>query len=164
MGVEIERKFLVNADTWRSLAISATEVAQGYLSTTPERTVRIRRAANQAWLTIKGKADGAQRREYEYPIPVADAIELLEHLCLQPVIEKTRYRLPWGDLYWEIDEFKGASAGLILAEIELPAVDHPLTLPPWIGTEVTPDYRYTNAYLAEHPYSQWAQDRCHSGG
>jgi len=155
MGIEIERKFLVSAQTWRSLVTSASELAQGYLSTTPERTVRVRRAANQAWLTIKGKASGAQRCEYEYPIPVNDATELLEHLCLQPIIEKVRYQVPWGDLYWEIDEFRGASAGLILAEIELPRADYPLTLPPWIGTEVTHDYRYTNAYLAEHPYRQW---------
>lgn len=155
MGVEIERKFLVVADTWRALATSVTEIAQGYLSTTPERTVRVRRAADRAWLTIKGKASGAQRREYEYPIPVQDAIELLQELCVQPILAKDRYLVPWGDLCWEIDEFKGESAGLILAEIELPSADYALTLPPWLGAEVTHDYRYTNAYLAEHPYCRW---------
>ncbi|MCI3280706.1 CYTH domain-containing protein [Synechococcus sp. PCC 6717] len=155
MGIEIERKFLVTAELWRSLAVNVTHIAQGYLSTTPERTVRVRRAGTQAWLTIKGKASGAQRREYEYPIPVDEAMELLTALCIQPIIEKNRYRVPWGDLCWEIDEFKGESAGLILAEIELPRADYPLSVPPWIGAEVTDDHRYSNAYLAEHPYRCW---------
>lgn len=155
MGIEIERKFLVKGEEWRSLATSVCHVAQGYLSTVPARTVRVRLAGDQAWITIKGQARGRQRREYEYAIPVAEAAELLEELCLQPIIQKDRYRVPAGDLCWEIDEFAGACAGLILAEIELPSPDYPLTLPPWIGPEVTDDYRYTNAYLAEHPYQQW---------
>ncbi|WP_298613870.1 CYTH domain-containing protein [uncultured Thermosynechococcus sp.] len=156
MGIEIERKFLVIGEDWRSLATSVFHFAQGYLSTVPERTVRVRLAGNEAWITIKGKASGGQRREYEYAIPTVDARELLGELCLQPIIEKSRYHIPAGDLCWEIDEFAGASAGLILAEIELPRADYPLTLPPWIGREVTDDPRYTNAYLAEHPYQEWS--------
>ncbi|HIK35878.1 MULTISPECIES: CYTH domain-containing protein [unclassified Thermosynechococcus] len=155
MGIEIERKFLVRGEEWRSLATSVSQFAQGYLSTVPERTVRVRLAGDKAWITIKGKASGGQRREYEYTIPVADARELLAELCLQPIIKKNRYRIPAGDLCWEVDEFTGACAGLILAEIELPRADYPLTLPPWIGLEVTDDPRYTNAYLAEHPYQKW---------
>ncbi|MFN4279077.1 CYTH domain-containing protein [Thermosynechococcus sp.] len=156
MGIEIERKFLVIGEAWRPLATAVSQLTQGYLSTVPERTVRVRLAGDEAWITIKGKAKGGQRREYEYPIPVTDARELLEELCLQPIIQKNRYRITAGDLCWEVDEFAGACAGLILAEIEVPHPDYPLTLPPWIGAEVTDDPRYTNAYLAAHPYQEWS--------
>lgn len=154
MGLEIERKFLVKGDRWRSLA-TATPYRQGYIVATKERVVRVRIAGDQGYLTIKGESVGSRRAEYEYSIPVTDAAELLDTLCDRPQIEKVRYRLAIGDLVWEIDEFHGENAGLIMAEVELPREDYPVQLPDWIDAEVTQDSRYYNAYLSKHPYSTW---------
>jgi adenylate cyclase len=154
MGIEIERKFLVRGDAWRTDAIG-TAYRQGYLHADADRTVRVRVAGPQAWLTIKGPTTGARRLEYEYPIPLADAEELLVHLCGRPLIEKVRYRIPHGGLIWEVDELEGGNAGLVLAEVELTREDQAITLPPWVGEEVTGDPRYYNASLAQRPYTQW---------
>lgn len=154
MKIEIERKFLLQGDDWRQGA-HGTLYRQGYLCTDPERTVRIRVGGNEAILAIKGAGDGLARPEFEYPLPMEEAMTLLDNLCLQPFVEKLRYLVPFAGLTWEIDEFLGANAGLILAEIELEHVDQTVALPPWIGREVTGDPRYYNAWLARHPFGAW---------
>ena len=154
MGVEIERKFLVEGDAWRTQG-EATLLRQGYLSLDPARTVRVRIDGENAFLTIKGKSVGASRGEWEYPIPVPDAAELLDGLCQQPLVEKFRHRIASGPHTWEVDEFLGANAGLVVAEIELASEDEAFEKPDWLGREVTGDARYFNSRLIQHPYSQW---------
>lgn len=156
MKIEIERKFLVTGDDWRRGA-TGTLYRQGYLCTDPERTVRVRVGGDAAVLAVKGAGDGIARAEFEYPIPAAEAAVLLESLCLHPLVEKYRYLVPYAGLTWEIDEFVGANAGLLIAEVELERVDQPVPLPPWTGREVTGDPRYYNAWLARHPFSDWPE-------
>ena len=133
MAQEIERKFLVDGDAWREGAVG-TPFRQGYLSTVKERTVRVRIEGDRGTLTIKGITIGATRTEYEYPIPPDDARHLLD-LCEQPIIEKTRYLVDHAGFTWEIDEFAGINAGLIVAEVELDAEDQAFDLPPWAGAD-----------------------------
>jgi len=154
MAKEIERKFLVVGEGWRGLA-EGTVYRQGYLSTVAERTVRVRVAGDKAFLTVKGLSVGAVRAEYEYGIPVPDANEMLDGLCEKPIIEKTRYRIPFEGWVWEVDEFAGANAGLIVAEIELDSETREFARPDWAGEEVTGDTRYFNANLIANPYSTW---------
>lgn len=151
MGLEIERRFLVVGDRWRPGAVAA-RLTQGYLSTEPGRVVRVRLAGAQGFLTVKGPADGPARSEFEYPVPAADAREMLA-LCGDAVVEKTRWQVRHGGNDWVVDEFSGANQGLIVAEIELPQADHPFVLPPWAGVEVTADHRYANASLAVRPFA-----------
>ena len=153
MGEEIERKFLVRGTDWRSGG--STEYRQGYLSTDKERTVRVRTSGNRAWLTVKGITRSSTRPEYEFEIPAGDARELLDHLCLRPLIEKRRFRVEYQGFTWEVDEFFGDNAGLVVAEIELAAEDQPFEKPPWVGEEVTGDPRYFNANLVARPYKSW---------
>jgi len=154
MSIEIERKFLLRNDAWRTLG-QGTTYRQGYLSVEPARSVRVRLAGAQAWLTIKGKSEGISRQEYEYEIPVEDAIHMLDHLCQQPLIEKVRYRIHLDGLCWEVDEFSGANRGLIMAEVELDHPDQAVNLPDWIGEEVTGDPRYYNAAMVANPFTTW---------
>jgi adenylate cyclase len=154
MGVEIERKFLLAGDGWRALG-EPVLLRQGYLSSNPDRTVRVRIEGGQATLTIKGRSTGATRAEWEYPIPLAEAGELLERLCEQPLIEKYRRRITLGAHVWEVDEFLGANRGLVVAEIELESEDQAFDKPAWIGAEVTHDRRYFNSSLIRHPFSAW---------
>lgn len=154
MPREIERKFLVRDASWRG-GDKGVRLRQGYLSVDPERTVRVRLAGDRGWLTIKGRAVGSVRPEFEYPIPAAEAASLLDHLCLRPQIEKIRYRIEHAGLWWEVDEFLGDNAGLVLAEVELTDPRQPVTLPPWVGEEVTDDHRYTNAWLSRYPFRTW---------
>jgi len=155
VGVEIERKFLLANSSWKRGAHGQT-IRQAYLSTDPDRTVRVRIVDDGAWLTIKGRAKGPMRAEFEYSIPVDEASEMIASLCLKPAIEKTRYRIDYqGDL-WEIDEFSGDNAGLTVAEIELESVDQTFAVPSWLGAEVTADPRYTNARLSLDPFSRWS--------
>ena len=154
MGVEIERKFLLQGDAWRGLG-QPVLLRQGYLSSARERVVRVRIEGEQAMLTIKGANVGATRGEWEYPIPLADAAELLDGLCEQPLIEKYRHRIEHAGMVWEVDEFLGANAGLVVAEIELASEDQPFDKPDWVGAEVSGDARYYNANLIRHPFSQW---------
>ena len=154
MGVEIERKFLLKGDAWRTLG-QATLLRQGYLSLDPARTVRVRIDGERAFLTIKGKSSGASRGEWEYPIPVSEAAELLDTLCQAPLIEKFRHRIALGVHTWEVDAFLGANAGLVVAEIELSHEDEAFDKPDWIGEEVTGDARYFNSNLIRQPYSEW---------
>jgi CYTH domain-containing protein len=155
MGKEIERKFLVTGDAWRSMG-QGTRYRQGYLSTVKERTVRVRTVADKAYLTVKGVNEGIARAEFEYEIPVADANTLLDELCKRPLIEKDRYKIPYAGLTWEVDEFFGENAGLILAEVELESEDQTFDIPEWIGEDVSDDPRYYNANLIAHPYGTWA--------
>lgn len=157
MGTEIERKFLVRSDDWRRRADAGTDYRQGYLPGDASVAVRIRTTADAAWLAVKSDLDGISRHEYEYPIPVADAEEMLAQLCRRPLIEKRRHRLRYGGRVWEIDVFHGANAGLLLAEIELDSPDQPFARPPWLGDEVSGDPRYLNALLSQHPYSEWSR-------
>ncbi len=156
MAAEIERKFLV-ADASVVRGLAGTPIRQGYLSTDPERTVRIRTAGSRAFVTIKGKSspDGRSRDEYEYEIPLADANELLDRHALRPIVSKIRYRLETGPFHWDVDVFDGANEGLVIAEIELDAADREIELPDWLGAEVTGDPRYYNASLVAHPYRDW---------
>ena len=152
MAQEIERKFLVKAG-WQPQS-QGEKIAQGYLSTVPERTVRVRIRGGQGFLTVKGKNKGISRAEFEYEIPLADAEAMLE-LAEQPVLTKTRYREKYGDAVWEIDVFAGENDGLVVAEIELPAEDSEFCRPDWLGEEVSGDVRYYNANLIKSPYSLW---------
>jgi adenylate cyclase len=152
MPVEIERKFLVQGDDWRT--DQGVRIIQGYLNRDEERTVRVRIAGAGAYLTIKGKNEGAVRAEFEYEIPVADAEQLLK-LCDGPLIEKTRHTVVYAGMTWEIDEFHGANEGLVVAEIELEDAEQTFTTPAWIGREVTADVRYFNSNLAVRPYASW---------
>ncbi len=154
MGKEIERKFLVRGDGWRSLA-KGTAYRQGYLNSAKERTVRIRKIDDRAFLTIKGLTVGATRAEYEYEIPVADCDAMLDALAEKPIIEKKRYKIPLEGLTWEIDEFFGDNTGLIVAEVELESEGQTFRKPEWVGEEVTADPRYFNSNLIKHPYRKW---------
>jgi CYTH domain-containing protein len=153
MAVEIERRFLLAGDGWRGRA-AGEAYRQGYLSVDPERTVRVRVVGAHAWLTIKGISHGAARSEFEYEIDLQDANAMLDEMCPQ-LVEKMRYRVEHAGFVWEIDEFSGENAGLILAEIELPALDTVFERPDWIGREITGDHRYSNAILSQTPYSRW---------
>ncbi len=155
MTKEIERKFLVSSDGWRSGTVGKL-YCQGYIATAKRaQSVRVRIAGDQGYLTIKGPVNGFSRAEFEYPIPVSDAREILETLCIQPLIKKVRYRLPIGELVWEIDEFEGENVGLVIAEVELASESQPVDLPEWIGAEVSGQAKYYNASLVKNPYSQW---------
>ena len=154
MGVEIEKKFLLANDGWRGLD-AGKFYRQGYLNSEKGRTVRVRTVGEQGYLTIKGPAVNGVRREYEYTIPYAEAVEMLEFLCLRPIIEKRRHRISHQGLVWEVDEFFGDNAGLIMAEIELSDPRQAFSRPEWIGREVTDDPRYYNASLSRKPFSIW---------
>jgi adenylate cyclase len=154
MGIEIERKFLVGSDGWRQQAESQTRFSQGYLSRDPARTVRVRVAGDVAFLTIKGATTGATRAEFEYAVPLSDAQQLLA-MCDGPVVEKVRHLCPFEGMTWEVDEFLGANAGLVVAEIELAAEGQVFARPAWLGAEVTGDARYVNASLAVRPFTSW---------
>ena len=154
MGLEIERKFLVQGDAWKTLG-EPVFFRQGYLSSQKERTVRVRIEGDRAVITIKGKSVGATRGEWEYPIPMQDAAELLDGLCEHPLIEKYRRKITNGAHVWEVDEFLGANAGLVVAEIELGAEDEAFDQPEWVADEVTDDARYYNSNLIKQPFSGW---------
>ena len=153
MGMEIERKFLVKNDSWRPGAVGET-FCQGYCRG-ETGTVRIRITGEKAFLTIKSRTEGISRREFEYPIPVADAKELLEIICAKPYIRKTRYLVEFAGKRWEVDVFEGDNFGLVMAEIELEHEDERFELPPWVGQEVSADPRYANSNLAVNPFSRW---------
>jgi adenylate cyclase len=153
MAFEIERKFLVLGEGWRQG--SGTLLVQAYLNRDKERTVRVRVAGEQAFLTVKGASRGATRAEFEYEIPLADANGLLA-LSDGPVVRKCRRVVPYAGCNWEVDEFLGDNAGLVVAEIELQSEDQQFAKPDWVGREVTDDPRYYNSSLAAHPYRLWS--------
>lgn len=155
MGIEIERKFLLASADWRAEVSDSHRLVQGYLARGIETAIRVRIQGATAKLNIKHTHDGVSRREYEYELPLEDAHELLEHVALRPLIDKTRHHVRRGDHLWEIDEFHGENAGLIVAEIELTDADETFERPNWLGKEVSDDMRYYNSSLSEHPYSKW---------
>lgn len=155
MATEIERKFLVKDDSWRDLSTNSEEIIQGYLANSERGSIRVRIAGDRASLNIKSMTLGVTRTEYDYAIPVDDARAMLEGLCLQPLIEKTRHYVEHRGHTWEVDEFAGANAGLVVAELELKARDEAFEPPPWLGEEVSHDPRYYNVCLVEHPYRNW---------
>ena len=155
MGIEIERKLLLINSDWQSLFHRRIYVRQGYLSTTPDRTVRIRIWDKQGKLTIKNAPKNGTRLEYEYDIPLQDATEMLNKMCPRPQIEKHRHLVKFGEHLWEVDVFLGSNLGLVVAEVELTDPDEEFCLPPWVGQEITTDHRYSNSQLSLLPYLQW---------
>jgi adenylate cyclase len=154
MAQEIERKFLVAGASWKDGA-TGTLTRQGYLSNVKEHTVRVRVAGAMAFLTIKGPSRGLARDEFEYPIPVDDAEAMLDALCERPLIEKTRWLVPFKGFTWEVDEFHGENAGLVVAEVEVPTPETKPELPPWVREEVSSDPRYFNSNLVKNPFRAW---------
>ena len=154
MPTEIERKFLVGNDSYK-LEGHSVYIHQGFLSTEKERVVRVRIAGKKAYITVKGISKGIGRAEFEYKIPMADAKFMLEHLCSGPTIEKNRYYINKEGFIWEVDEFLGDNAGLVIAEIELDSEDQDYPVPGWLGEEVTGDARYYNAELVARPFRSW---------
>lgn len=155
MGIEIERKFLVNKTKWQQVEKPAGEFyRQGYLLTDPNKTIRVRQTSDKGFLTIKGISVGATRAEYEYEIPVGEAKELLDQFCVAE-LSKIRFKISVGQHVWEVDEFLGNNTGLLVAEIELTSEDEIFTLPDWIDSEVTGDEKYYNSNLVTHPYKDW---------
>lgn len=149
MAVEIEHKYIVTNDSYKDLATRTIHICQGYLSKDKERTVRIRIADDKAFITIKGNNNGDTRAEFEYPIPLNEAQILLQNLCIQPILEKYRHIVEFNGNTWEIDEFKGALDGLVLAEIEIPYSEYKYDIPPFAGKNVTNDVRYYNSNLID---------------
>jgi adenylate cyclase len=158
MPLEIERKFLLRSEEWRGAVSSRVLMRQGYLGAGGRSSIRARIAGERAWLTLKAKRSGMTRLEYEYSIPVQEANEILDELCEGPLIEKYRHEVVLGEHIWEIDEFLGSNAGLIVAEIELSSEADEFERPSWLGEEVTEDARYYNFNLARHPFNAWAVD------
>lgn len=152
MALEIERKFLVTGTGWRTT--DAVRYRQSYLCRDPERTVRIRTGGGRAFLVVKGPAVGIVRHEFEYPIPMPDAEQLLQ-MCVTEPVDKVRHRVPVGQHVWEVDEFFGVNAGLIVAEVELSDAAEEFERPPWLGPEVTEDRRFANSQLAVTPWTEW---------
>jgi len=152
MGIEIERKFLVRGEGWRRGP--GVLFRQGYLAALDHCVVRVRTMGEDAVLTVKSRAVGPRRAEYEYAVPVPDALEMLG-LCPAPPLEKTRYHVGYAGLVWDVDEYHGANAGLVVAECELEREDQPVTLPPWVGEEITDDHRFANSSLVARPYTTW---------
>jgi len=154
MGTEIERKFLVSSEGWRE-GPPGLRCRQGYLLARPDCTIRVRVMGDQGYLTIKGPPQGLARPEYEYPLPVVEANELLDSFCPTLRVEKCRHLREHAGHTWEVDEFLGENAGLVMAEVELERPDEPVQFPAWIGVEVSGDPRYQNASLAKRPYRDW---------
>ncbi len=155
MGVEIERKFLVQGDLWREHVVAESKLVQGYIAMGENATIRVRTSDDTAHINIKGASTGICRLEFEYQIPLTDAEEILQQLALQPHIEKTRYKVRCGDHIWDLDLFAGENSGLVMAEIELQSEQEPFEMPEWAGEEVSGDSRYYNANLVQQPFSRW---------
>jgi len=155
MGVEIEKKFLLLNDNWRQQVEKSVHFCQGYLVGSGKSSVRVRIQGDKANLNIKGATLGIRRQEFEYPIPIEDAKELLTTLCDNPLIEKTRHYVRIGEHVWEIDEFVGDNEGLIVAELELNDENDAIEIQDWLGKEVSLDKRYYNSMLILNPYKNW---------
>lgn len=155
MAMEIERKFLPSSEAWRDEVSASHRLVQGYISRGERSAVRIRIKGDRAELNVKHSIDGVHRLEYEYPVPLADAQEMLDKVALRPLIDKTRHLVRRGEHLWEIDEFHGDNDGLVVAEIELADADETFERPDWLGDEVSADARYYNSNLSRHPYSKW---------
>ncbi len=158
MGTEIERKFLVVNNAWKAHVQKSSSCRQGYLNIRGKGSVRIRVFGDQGYLTLKGPRTGIRRAEFEYPIPQAEATELLELFCDHTLIVKTRHDVSFAGKLWEVDEFEAENAGLTLAEVELEKEDESFELPDWVGRDISTDHRFFNASLAKHPFSEWQPD------
>ena len=156
MAKEIERKFLVKNESFK-LFSTGVIYRQGYLNRDKARTVRVRVAGEQAFITIKGLTNGMERMEFEYPISITDANEMLETLCVKPLIEKLRYKIMSDGHLWEVDEFIGDNEGLTVAEVELKSSDENVVIPDWVGQEVTGDLMYFNSNLVINPFKSWGK-------
>ena len=156
MATEIERKFLVVGEAWRSATAKTIAMRQGYLTRDGKSSVRVRLTDAEARLNLKAAVVGTTRLEYDWPIARAEAEEILEQLCLRPLIEKLRHIIEVGGRQWEVDEFLGDNAGLVVAELELLAADEEFEHPAWLGREVTQEQRYYNQALALRPYCEWS--------
>lgn len=159
MGIEIERKFLVRDERWRGAARSVTEMKQGYLANTGACSVRLRVAGERAWFSVKSMQPGPARAEFEYALPVADALEMLATLVDGPLVCKRRHDVPVGAHRFEVDEFQGENEGLVVAEIELADAGESFPRPDWLGAEVTMDPRFRNFRLASDPFRGWSAER-----
>jgi len=156
MGKEIERKFLINPVKWAELIKPAgKQLRQGYILADPHKTIRVRVTADKGWLTIKGISVGATRLEYEYEIPLNEAVELLDNFA-ENELKKTRYVIPFEGKLWEVDVFSGENEGLIVAEIELESEDEQFELPDWVSEEVTHEKKYYNSNLTTYPFKDWS--------
>ncbi len=155
MAEEIERKFLLRNDDWRSAVVETCDYRQGYMANTDRCSIRVRLSSDRAHINLKGAALTIRRLEYDYEIPYEDGLEMLERFCQDAIVEKRRHIVPYEGHRWEIDVFTGENAGLVVAEIELGSIDEDFVRPPWLGEEVSDDPRYYNVYLARHPYSRW---------
>lgn len=151
MGLEIEHKYLVKDDSYKKMSVKHDLIMQGYISRDKDRTVRIRVVNDEAFVTIKGATHIDKRAEYETPVSKSDALEILENLCIPPIIEKTRYIVEYEGKKWEVDEFHGTLKGLVIAEIELKSSDEEYSIPSFIGNNVTGDPRYYNSNLDRIP-------------
>lgn len=157
MAIEIERKYLVDLNKWNMVyKPEGMLYRQGYLSNDPQKTVRIRAKNSKGYITIKGEVKGLSRPEFEYEIPLEDALNLLDHLASNE-LSKIRYKVTFEGKVWEVDEFLGNNSGLVVAEIELQSEDEPYLLPDWIGVEVTHDFRYYNSNLAMNPFNYFKE-------
>jgi adenylate cyclase len=155
MGIEIERKFLLRNDNWQAEADAGTRMRQGYFAGPQRASIRVRIEGESANLNIKSAELGIRRLEFEYPVPLAEAEEMLDSLCEKPLVEKTRYHVRYAGAEWEVDVFEGDNAGLVVAEIELPGEEAGFEKPEWLGDEVSDDPRYYNVSLVTHPYCDW---------
>lgn len=155
MAIEIERKFLIKNDSWRASADAGRKMRQGYFAGPQRASIRVRIEGDSANINIKSAEMGVKRQEFEYPVPIADAEQMLNSLCEFPQVQKTRYRVTHQDHVWEIDIFEADNQGLIVAEVELEAEDEDFALPPWVGEEVSDQPRYYNVSLINHPYKDW---------
>ena len=158
MAIEIERKFRVRNDAWRAQVSSRTLLRQGYIANTARASVRVRLAGEAGWLSVKAMTPGVARAEYEAAIPALEADEMLQRLCEGPLVEKWRHIVIHQGSRWEIDEFLGANAGLVIAELELASEDASFAAPPWLGVEVTHDERFYNFRLSATPYRCWPEN------
>jgi len=157
MGIEIERKFLVQNDSWRGQVIDESRLQQGYICNQSNATVRVRIGNGKAVLNVKSATVGIRRSEFEYEIPLQEGEAILESVARKPIIDKVRYRVRHGAHVWDLDVFEGENQGLIVAEVELASEDESFDKPGWAGDEVSGDPRYYNASLVTCPYSQWTK-------
>jgi adenylate cyclase len=157
VALEIERKYLVLDDSWRAQAEDSITMRQAYMQGSELSSVRVRLSGDKAHLNIKSATLGVSRLEFDYEIPIDDANEMLDKICEQPVIEKTRYHVPYKGHLWEVDVFNGENEGLVVAEIELKAEDEQFEMPSWVGKEVSDDPRYYNVCLVKNPYRLWKE-------
>jgi adenylate cyclase len=157
MAIEIERKFRVIGEGWREAIGRSTRLRQGYLANTARASIRVRLAGDEAWLSVKAMTPGRARAEYEVRIPPADAGEMLAQLCEGPLIEKWRHIVAYGPDRWEVDEFLGENAGLVIAELELETEHQAFVRPDWLGREVTDELRYYNFRLSQEPFRRWPE-------